>query len=337
MRNIKIQYLSWLACALFFSPVFSLNALAAAKEETGTPWYQIEVIIFANQSYLGMSSETWPEGSELQFNKFIELIHPEDAKYDEAAASANKSKLPNFDAAANPALVPYQLLDSSELQLVPFAKKLSSSQDYQVIMHIGWRQPTLDPDKSIPVFVYQGVNLPSSARLKAVAQTAAAQKQAGSSRFTSVAVGDFVHDSSQYGQLLPVTEMDVNTGPVLNPFFGTLRLSVSRYLHLEADLNYRVPILKEEVIPVEPATAGFDSQASGQQPQTTFLKRQALQTFHMYETRRMRSKEIHYFDHPMFGVISRVIPYEIKKSEANFDPASQAFTPGAPGAPKTAP
>jgi len=38
----------------------------------------------------------------------------------------------------------------------------------------------------------------------------------------------------------------------------------------------------------------------------------------------------------MFGVITRVIPYEIPKVEPAFDPATQAFTPGS-GAPKTAP
>lgn len=312
----------------------SQNALAANKDETDVPWYQIEVVIFANQNYLGMSSETWPENNALQYEELIELIHPEDAKLGDPA---RKSKLPNFNPGANPAMpVPYQLLDSSELQLVPIAKKLSSSQGYQVIMHIAWRQPTVDPEKAIPVYVFDGVDLPASAQINAARQAQKAGQQQGS-RFTSVTVGDFTYDSSQYGQLLPATEVDINTGPLLNPFSGTLQLGVSRYLHLAADLNYRVPILKEEVVPVDPMATGMESRfgmpqpaslQTGDRPQTTTRKRQVLQTFHMYETRRMRSKEIHYFDHPMFGLVTRVIPYEIPKVEPDFDPASQAFTPG---------
>ena len=113
---------------------------------------------------------------------------------------------------------------------------------------------------------------------------------------------------------------------------------------METDLNYRIPILKEEVVPVDPMNAGFDIAGGIQMPagfgadqqvQTTIRKRQALQNFHLFETRRMRSKEIHYFDHPLFGVITRVIPYEFPKAEPDFDPASQAFTPGQGGsAPK---
>ena len=341
---MKIQYLSWLAGALFLTQNASQNVLAANKDENDIPWYQIEVIIFANQNYLGMSSETWPENSELQYEELIELMHPEDAKLNDPA---RQSKLPNFNPSANSAMpVPYQLLDSSELQLVPIAKKLSTSQEYQLIMHIAWRQPTVDPDKAIPVYVFEGSDLPASAQMSAARQASQKTGQQGGSRFSSVAVGDFTYDSSQYGQLLPVTEVDINTGPVVNPFSGTLKLGVSRYLHVAADLNYRVPVLKEEVVPVDPMATGFDSRfgmqqpasfQTGEQPQTTTRKRQVLQTFHMFETRRMRSKEIHYFDHPMFGVITRVIPYEIPKVEPDFDPASQAFTPGETSAPKTAP
>jgi len=36
------------------------------------------------------------------------------------------------------------------------------------------------------------------------------------------------------------------------------------------------------------------------------------------EQRRVKLKELHYFDHPLFGVIVRVVPYRIP------DPADQA-------------
>jgi len=315
----------------------SQNVLASNKDENDIAWYQIEIIIFANQNYLGISSETWPETTELKYTDLIELRHPDDPQSTNPNSPASRSKMPDFSAGATP--VPFELLDASELQLVPIIKKLKASEGYQPLLHIAWRQPTLHPDKSIPVYLFQGVDLPASARLATITSQQGATGQKGS-RFSSVSVGNFTVDSSQYGQLLPITETDINTGPVLNPFSGTLRLSVSRYLHVEADLNYRIPILKEEVVPVDPMNAGFNTAGGIQMPagfgadqqvQTTIRKRQALQNFHLFETRRMRSKEIHYFDHPLFGVITRVIPYEFPKAEPDFDPASQAFTPGQGG------
>lgn len=63
---------------------------------------------------------------------------------------------------------------------------------------------------------------------------------------------------------------------------GTLRLILARYLHLESDLIWRDTASDEEK-PV---------------------------LFHLKESRRMRSKDIHYLDHPRFGLVVRVTPLE---------------------------
>ena len=61
---------------------------------------------------------------------------------------------------------------------------------------------------------------------------------------------------------------------------GTIRLYVARYLHVEAHLIYENP----------------------------YAANQAL--FELRESRRMRSGELHYFDHPVFGALVRVTPYQ---------------------------
>ena len=65
---------------------------------------------------------------------------------------------------------------------------------------------------------------------------------------------------------------------------GSLRLSVARYLHLETDLR---------LIDVE----------SGQ-----FMEA-ALPVYRLQQSRRMRSDELHYIDHPRFGVLALITPY----------------------------
>jgi len=324
----------------------STATLAANKNEQETPWYQVEVIIFANLEQVGLASETWPDTSKLKYRQIITLRHPDDTYLNPTTnkafrqSTSKTDQLPDFNAAdGNNMPVPYELLPASQLQLSSITKKLQRSRSYQPLLHIAWRQPTVGPKSSTPVYIFDGIEKPAISDIssqQAVMQT----PSAGDGRFSSVAVGSFPYDSSQYGRLFPATPGDTLVGASFQKLSGTLKLSVSRYLHLEVDLNYRVQVLKEETIIVEPEASipnlGFSNpgnqlsvgQISGQQePQTYIQRRQALQNFHIYETRRLRSKETHYYDHPLYGIIARVVPYELpKKEEVDFDPAAQAFT-----------
>ncbi len=71
---------------------------------------------------------------------------------------------------------------------------------------------------------------------------------------------------------------------------GTARVGLGRYLHLDLDL-----VLHE---PSTPVNAG-ESTAYAAEPE-----------YRLQESRRMRSKEIHYFDHPLFGVLAIITPVE---------------------------
>lgn len=78
---------------------------------------------------------------------------------------------------------------------------------------------------------------------------------------------------------------------------GTIQLYRARYLHLETDLyHYRE-------IPSDSPT------------QAT--------TFRMQGSRRMRSRELHYIDHPLIGVLVLVTPYEPLESEVDTEELSQ--------------
>ncbi len=81
---------------------------------------------------------------------------------------------------------------------------------------------------------------------------------------------------------------------------GTLRLSRARYLHLDTDLLY----FRSDP---DRASLGFSvpSQAS---------------VFRMREDRRMRSSELHYLDHPMFGLLVLVTPNSPAAPEASGAP-----------------
>ncbi|MGD8312125.1 MAG: CsiV family protein [Gammaproteobacteria bacterium] len=74
-----------------------------------------------------------------------------------------------------------------------------------------------------------------------------------------------------------------------NSVEGTVKLLRERYLHLDMDLFLMSSNGNPEVL---------YSDAPGNVP-----------LFELREKRRIKSTELHYFDHPRFGVIARVTPY----------------------------
>ncbi|HLQ27114.1 MAG TPA: CsiV family protein [Acidiferrobacterales bacterium] len=79
---------------------------------------------------------------------------------------------------------------------------------------------------------------------------------------------------------------------------GVMKLYVSRFLHLEVDLLFRGE-----------NTANLNATAN---PSVTVVAPAGEQLYEISETRRVKSKEIHYFDHPKFGLVVRITPQSNK-------------------------
>ena len=90
-----------------------------------------------------------------------------------------------------------------------------------------------------------------------------------------------VHVSPHLGRSSPGTPESV--GGERPAVHGTVEVSLARYLHVEIDLVYRRPAVGEIA-------------ASSPVPDR----------FRIMSERRMRAGELHYFDHPLFGVLMQV-------------------------------
>lgn len=103
---------------------------------------------------------------------------------------------------------------------------------------------------------------------------------------------------------------------------GGFGLHVSRYLHLKTDLT----IQHIGKIPIDPAPAeqmgnhgSSETQTTGINPgqQTTStapLQRYQIGTqryAHFAQSRRMRSRELHYIDHPLMGILIKLTPIKL--------------------------
>lgn len=164
-------------------------------------------------------------------------------------------------------------LAQNEYRLSEASARLASSSNYQVLMHTAWRQPGLERDKAVAVQL---------------------QTQASAARAAEPV------DNEAYGAL---PEERLN---------GTVRLVLSRYLHLETELYYT---------PEESAgyfsNVGLNSTEASPQDSGETMRSMLPRYFLLKDSRRMRSRELHYIDHPLLGVIALVTPQEEAAKNGN--------------------
>ena len=80
--------------------------------------------------------------------------------------------------------------------------------------------------------------------------------------------------------------------PPAKIFDGIIRLRKSRFLHLDVDFAYFPDVLEQPGLEVRDETAG------NVRLSTDYVR--------LTESRRVKPDELHYFDHPLFGLIVQV-------------------------------
>jgi hypothetical protein len=266
-------------------------------------WFQVELILFANLLAAHTATETWPRSPDsadatdatplTQSGQGIYVSKPP-----RAAANAADPTLPPPNQAIPQVTVlelPFVRLPPEELQLTQVHQQLRRSRGYRPLMHLAWRQPALNRNDAVSVVI-------RSPNAKALTVSPAA-------------LAEPIEDRDRANEATPTTlqrmqRFRTDTASAVTevaPWEGTARLWVARYLHLDVDLVYR-RLGKVEVHQGNtPATTGTDElPATGPAPATV---REVLQEFRMQQTRRMRSRELHFFDHPAFGLLVSVVPY----------------------------
>jgi len=98
---------------------------------------------------------------------------------------------------------------------------------------------------------------------------------------------------------------------------GSVTLVRERYLHLDVDLL---------LMTASSASPALYSDGPGSRP-----------AFRLHEKRRIRSRELHYFDHPRFGMIAVVTPYDAPEDEPEPEPEATAAEPEAADNPVSGP
>jgi len=275
---------------------------------------------------------------------------------------------------------PFKVLDSEFNQLTELKNSLSRSRGYRPLLHISWRQPVEDKASSQLIRVYAGNNYSDTfnpagdARVNIatiesdiVDKTLILEDQQSFSPLNSnqdnrypfdINRSDaplFANSDAQIAknhQLL-VQQQLAKCQQMLQSqaeqkrqdvwqLDGNIQIYVERYLHLQTDLELRIPG-KEELqlgaietnlaadkllssLQKEPERGfgwqlGDDFLTDGEQ-QTTVI-RDVLNHYLMQQSRRIRSNEIHYIDHPLFGLLIQIRPYDRNAKKADTELTNQ--------------
>lgn len=178
-------------------------------------------------------------------------------------------------------------LTVDELRLNDSVQRIIKSSRYELLLHTGWRQPGLDESNSIPVWVKGGKIFDSS--------------------YSSI--DQMVQSNSQSGEITADpdnkrTGLRRQTMQGLYELEGQITIILSRYLHTRTELVLRKPSDMNQVLQQEALLTEGDDQ------ELRALEGRLLFNYALNEQRRMRSRKLHYLDHPEFGLLILITPYE---------------------------
>lgn len=294
---------------------FAQASSPSATRADAETWYQVEVIVFARPD-AEAGEEVWPKNLFLSYPFNWQLLRdpetpvlqqPEPLTEDSLGATDSDPlalKLEQQPQLIMPDLSrdPMLKLPPAERQLNGHARALERRSGYQVLFHEAWRQPMVE-DQELPALVITG--------------------------------------GEKFGDHFELE--------------GNIRLSLSRYLHLNTDLwltrfepNYGQELGTWPQLPDRPSRADLTPQSESisaelsplgdsqgddstgawrrvlEADQNSALELEQTQELPSFlrepylpnrivtlkQSRRMRSSELHYLDHPLMGLLIIVTPYQ---------------------------
>ena len=162
----------------------------------------------------------------------------------------------------------WQPIPEEEFILNDVANKLKRSGQYRILKHMAWRQPVVDKNDSLPIMIAAGRDFTQLFPERAYKQI------------------EFSDTTKQ---------TDNSSNNKVHELAGTIKVAITRYLHVYSDLVYRLP---------------RSNPLSGED---ALNREKVLVDYAVHSHRRMRSRELHYIDHPLVGILVEATP--IKESE----------------------
>ncbi|EWH11936.1 hypothetical protein DS2_02093 [Catenovulum agarivorans DS-2] len=275
------------------------------------------------------------------------VLNPDKEILDQADYSTFISQLPSrvtqLDSGHQPQ--PY-LLDSDSLAFTEVATKFRWRKDIRTLMHMAWRQPVRSESREIPWRIYAGNNyskeydyygepiLPQEQLEQALEHN---QTQPVVIEQNDPSLNLSVEQSLNHQSILNniqqvLDKVESNTWSIENALKdkqaiewqqqqqmagtpkqtwqldGLFKIYLRHYLFIESEFNIRKVGPHPELVLANDAIKATDNPA-GMDRADTFLY-----PYHFKQNKRIRSTEIHYFDHPHMGIVLQVRRYTPPKN-----------------------
>ncbi len=251
----------------------SIQAHAATEDEIR--YYDVEVVIFKNN--LGPRGQEYilPNSSPRIDGDFLDLSSS-------ASIEAAREKS-------------YEIIPIEEMRLIETVLKIVNSTRYSLLAHVAWRQPGVEKDQALPIWIKGGrifgeefTSIDNQIDIELAAKTEYLGSE-NASAFSTIESPNT--QDSEYESDTSLYELE-----------GKITIGLSRYLHTYADLVLRKPRLT-----IDPSieVPGLDQSVIENLPDTRILNNHSLK-----ERRRMRSNKLHYLDNPEFSMLILITPYE---------------------------
>ena len=171
----------------------------------------------------------------------------------------------------------FKRLPIKSYRLTEEAKLLKENDQYRVLMHTAWRQPGMTAETTLPIRLHK--------------EYIVTQKTAET---------PVVNDPDMPAINLPApTVAGTQSKTILD---GYLKIVLSRYLHANFNLTYKTGL------PLKPESSVIINLDDDEEK----LAEPVVVTYQLQQTRKMRSKEVHYIDHPVIGIVMIAWPYKGK-------------------------
>ncbi|WP_394131060.1 peptidoglycan binding protein CsiV [Shewanella maritima] len=194
------------------------------------------------------------------------------------------------------------LLAQSQSQFTDIIDSISKERNVKPLLHLTWQQDMQPRRQATPVRIYAGKDYSEQFHFQGspVSQTDTQSQEPE----TPLYLNDFSNFDFMIGTetVSPVWQLD-----------GMINIYLNHYLFIEHDLFLR-KVTQKEVTATDKGTvsaiAGYNRYQTDTSSTTTaqlaLISEPFLQAIPLKQNRRVRSGQVHYFDHPNMGIVMQI-------------------------------
>ncbi|MCG6200485.1 peptidoglycan binding protein CsiV [Psychromonas antarctica] len=289
--------------------ILLFSTFSSSAEER---WFEVELLLFQRNVDIAdvkedLSSENIAidTANSLPFLKTAEnlnCIAGEPCMHEPNPVLIDKA---SFDTDGNV----FQLLDNSQLQFAAQREKLANHAAFTPLLHLAWRMPVESKNNAKPIHIFAGKNFALTMLNQALnnTQKGLLSDEGMSEKLESVSNQDLVSDI-----------INAQSSPSADKWAidGNLKIYLNHYLFIDSQLLIRQQVtqaVKSREITPQPDIEIINTENDVQVIKLTAAQESieveneiVLKEVLFDQNRRLRSEEIHYFDHPLMGMIIQI-------------------------------